>query len=312
MQGQLIKAAQEWASLFTNLPLKKWWRLAPAWISVLMVVLVAKSASDLTWIIFAPDEGSGTAMAQRQNASQAPAASQPRLRTVSSLHLFGVASTAPVVSDAPIEATETKLKLTLRGVFAATDPKQAMAIIADARGEEKVYKKAETIFSGVKLYEIYPDKVILERGGSFETLSLPREDESTSSRPAFVSNRTARPTTRKTQTGVARTRTVRAGKRLDQLKEKLTNEPAEFWKEVRIEPVQDENNQIKGYSFNHNDQQVMSALGLRPGDVITEVNGSPVSDPSVLSSLLTDLGTQSNISLGIERNGQRENLNIQM
>ena len=313
MQGQLKKAAQEWASLFTNLPLKKWWLAAPGWISLLMVILVAKSASDLTWIMFAPDEESGVGPRSRQSASQAPVASpQPRLHTVANLHLFGMASQAPIVSDAPIEATETKLKLTLRGVFAATDPEHAMAIIADARGDEKVYKKSETIFSGVKLYEIYPDKVILERGGSFETLSLPRDETAGSSQTAYVSNRTARPTTRKTQTGVARTRTVRAGKRIEQLREKLTTEPAEFWKEVRIEPVQDESNQIKGYSFNHNDQQVMRALGLRPGDVIVEVNGSPVSDPSVLSSLITDLGSQNSISLGIERNGQRENLNIQM
>jgi general secretion pathway protein C len=229
------------------------------------------------------------------------------------MHLFGVANKAPVVSDAPIEATETKLKLTLRGVFAATDPKNAMAIIADAKGEEKVYQKAETIFSGVKLYEIYPDKVILERGGSFETLSLPRDEEPASSRPAFASSRTARPTTRLPQTDdVTRTRNIRAGNKLDQLKEKLTAEPAEFWKEVRIEPVQDENNQIKGYRFNHNDPQVMRALGLRPGDVILEVNGSPVSDPSVLTGLLNDMGSQGTLSLGIERNGQRENLNIQM
>ena len=56
----------------------------------------------------------------------------------------------------------------------------------------------------------------------------------------------------------------------------------------------------------------MRALGLRPGDIILEVNGNPVSDPSVLSGLLGDLGSQTAISLGIERNGQRENLNIQM
>ncbi len=314
MQGQLTKAAQEWASLFTNLPLKKWWRAAPRWLSVLMVILVAKSASDLTWIIFAPEEKSTAVNQTRQVNSQASPAtgSQPRLHTVANMHLFGVASKAPVVTDAPIEATETKLKLTLHGVFAATDPQNAMAIIADAKGEEKVYKKSETIFSGVKLYEIYPDKVILERGGSFETLSLPREDESTSSRPAFASSTTARPTTRTTNDDVARTRNIHAGDKLDELKQKLTTEPAEFWKEVRIEPVQDENSQIKGYRFTHNDPQIMRALGLRPGDVIMEVNGSPVSDPSVLTSLLTDMGTQGSLSLGIERNGQRENLNIQM
>jgi len=314
MQGQLQKAAQEWASLITNLPLKKWWRAAPRWLSVLMVILVAKSASDLTWIIFAPDEKGGAVNQSRQVNSQSPGAagSQPRLQTVADLHLFGVASKAPVVLDAPIEATETKLKLILRGVFAATDPQNAMAIIADARGEEKVYKKSETIFSGVKLYEIYSDKVILERGGSFETLSLPKDEESTSSRPAFVSSRTARPTTRMPTDEVTRTREIHAGNKLDQLKQKLTTEPTEFWKEVRIEPVQDENSQIKGYRFNHNDPQIMRALGLRPGDVILEVNGSPVSDPSVLTSLLSDLGSQSTLSLGIERNGQRENLNIQM
>ena len=56
MQGQLQKAAQEWASLFTNFPVKKWWRAAPGWVSLILVVLVAKSASDLTWLIFAPAE----------------------------------------------------------------------------------------------------------------------------------------------------------------------------------------------------------------------------------------------------------------
>lgn len=314
MQGQILKAAQEWASLFTNLPLKKWWRAAPRWLSVLMVILVAKSASDLTWIIFAPEEKSTAVNQTRQMNSQAAAAgAQPRLLTVANLHLFGVASKAPIVTDAPIEASETKLKLTLRGVFAATNPENAMAIIADEKGEEKVYKKSETIFSGVKLYEIYADKVILERGGGFETLSLPRDEEPASARPAFASSRTARPTTRTPQTDdVTRTRNIQSAGKLNQLKEKLTTEPAEFWKDVRIEPVQDENSQIKGYRFNHNDPQIMRALGLRPGDVIMEVNGSPVSDPSVLTSLLTEMGSQSSLSLGIERNGQRENLNIQM
>jgi general secretion pathway protein C len=155
--------------------------------------------------------------------------------------------------------------------------------------------------------------VILERGGSFETLSLPREDEPVASRPAFSTRQVARPTTRNVPSDeVSRTRNIQAGDKLDQLKEKLTSEPAEFWKEVRIEPVQDDNSQIKGYRFSHNDPQVMRALGLRPGDVIVEVNGSPVTDPSVLTSLLTDMSSQSTLSLSIERNGQLENLNIQM
>lgn len=316
MQGQLQKAAQEWASLFTNFPVKKWWRAAPLWISVILVVLVAKSASELTWLVFAPDQ---VASSHQQRARMTPlgkTSQQPRLRTVANLHLFGVANKKPVKQDVPIDAPKTGLKLTLRGVFAASIPEQAMALIADARGKEKVYKKSETIFSGVTLYEIYPDKVILERSGSFETLNLPRDKASSNARSSgsrgHVSTRSTRPSMQPKSSGVVRTRTIRAGKRLENLKKELAENPQKFWQNVRIEPVHGENQQIKGYKFNHNDRQMMRALGLRPGDVILEVNGQAVSDPTVLSGLLGDLSSQTNISLGIERNGHRENLNINM
>lgn len=316
MQGQFTRATQEWASLFTNFPVKAWWRRAPVWLSVLFVVLVARSAADMTWLIFAPQVQS--VVGQRLAAAPLPGgpqdtANQPRLQTVAALHLFGEARQKPVVRDAPIEAPKTGLKLTLRGVFAASVPEQAMALIADARGDEKVYQKSDTIFSGVTLYAIYPDKVILERGGNFETLNLPR-DESVSARPVNHVQRQTRPAVvnRNTTADVVRTRTVRAGKRLEQLKQQITENPADFWKNVRIEPVTDENQQIKGYTFSHNDRQMMRALGLRPGDVITEVNGQQVTDPSVLSGLMGELGSASELTLGIERNGRKENININM
>ena len=313
MQGQLQKAAQEWASLFTNFPVKKVWRAAPLWISVILVVLVAKSASELTWLIFAPDQVVSGKQQRSRTAPVSTVKTQPRLRSVADLHLFGVANRKPITQQAPIDAPKTGLKLTLRGVFAASSQEQAMALIADARGKEKVYKKSETIFSGVTLYEIYPDKVILERSGSFETLNLRRDEAGNSGGPRRVSTRTTRPKAQQLgKTGTVRTRTVRAGKRLENLKQALTENPQEFWQNVRIEPVHGSDQQIKGYKFNHKDRQMMRALGLRPGDVIIEVNGQTVSDPSVFSSLLGDLSSQSTLTLGIERNGQRENINISM
>ena len=312
MQGQLQKAAQEWATLFTNFPVKKWWRAAPLWISAILVVLVAKSASELTWLVFAPDDVSLTSQQHAGSSSMAMTTQQPRLRTVANLHLLGSANKKPVVGTAPIDAPKTGLKLTLRGVFATSIPERAMALIADARGKEKVYKKSEVIFSGVTLYEIYPDKVILERSGSFETLSLPRDKLGTIRRPRMMSTRTTRPAAQATSSDVVRTRTVRAGKRLENLKKELAENPQKFWENVRIEPVYGSDRQIKGYKFNHKDRQMMRALGLRPGDVIVEVNGQGVSDPSVFYGLLGDLSSQATISLGIERNGHRENININM
>lgn len=311
MQGQIVKATQEWASLLTNLQWQKVMRVAPKWITAVLVVLVAKSASDLTWLLFAPSEGNKNTRRYQSVRSTKPV--QARLRTVSDLHLFGVAPKHTAVTEAPIEAKETGLKLTLRGVFAADNPTQAMAIIADARGQEKVYRKNETIFSGVTLYAVYPDRVILERSGNFETLSLPRDKANKNSPTTTrVMRNRYRPRPSVTNTGTVRSRTIQGGKQLEKLRNELTQNPQEFWKNVRIEPAYDSSNQIIGYKFEHNDRRIMSAMGLRPGDIIVEVNGQAVSDPSVLSGLMGQLSTATSIRLEIERNGQRENLNINM
>jgi len=313
MQGQLQKATQEWASLFTNLPVKKWWRMAPTWVSFILVVLVAKSTAELTWIIFAPDEVIVSTKPQ-MNAVPVSRSAQPRLRTVANLHLFGEVNRRAPTVKAPVDAPKTGLKLTLRGVFAASEAGQALAMIADARGEEKVYKKNETIFSGVILHDIFSDKVILERSGNFETLTLVEGKQARGRSPVRSTRgranqpRTAAPRS----SSVVRTRTIRAGRRLENLKKKLSENPAEFMAEVQINPVFDEAKQIKGYRFTHKDRQTMRALGLRPGDVILEINGQKVSDPSVLQGLFTELKSSSNILLGIERNGHRENININM
>jgi general secretion pathway protein C len=311
MQGQLAKATQEWASLITNLQWQKIYRAAPKWITLVLVILVAKSAADLTWLIFAPNE-QVKAGAARTQAVASGTPNQARLRTLTDLHLFGVVSKVTAAAQAPIEAKDTNLKLTLRGVFAAEDPAQAMAIIADARGEEKVYRKGETIFSGVTLYQVYPDRVILERSGVFETLRLPRDNDTKSIGPRQVTANAYTPPVPVSVEMPARTRTVQGGKQLNELREQLASNPQEFWKNVRIEPEYDSNNQIIGYRFEHNDRQMMQAMGLRPGDIIVEINGQPVTDPSVLSGLMGQLSTATTLSLGIQRNGQRENLNINM
>jgi len=310
MQGQIVKATQEWASLITNLQWQKVWRRAPKWVAFILVILVAKSAADVTWLVFAPKETSHST-SRRYQRMQTTGPAPARLRSVSDMHLFGVAAKPVVAREAPIEAKETQLKLTLRGVFAADDPERAMAIIADARGQEKVYRRNETIFAGVSLYAVYPDRVILERSGNYETLSLPRDDDKSNHSSSIRSSVSRRPAVAKPEPGM-RTRTIQANKQLEAMRQQIIQDPQEFWKNVRIEPHYDSSNQVDGYTFEHNNRQLMQAMGLRPGDVIVEINGQPVSDPSVLSGLMGQLPSASHLSLGIERNGQRQTLNINM
>jgi len=74
-----------------------------------------------------------------------------------------------------LDAPETRLKLTLRGVFASEDSSGGRAIVGDPQGKEENYAVGDPLPGGAKLSEIYPDRIILERNGRFETLRLPKE-----------------------------------------------------------------------------------------------------------------------------------------
>jgi general secretion pathway protein C len=102
--------------------------------------------------------------------------SRAAIKAIADHHLFGQAAQGrPEVRTSPTLAPETRLKLTLSGVIAATDPQQAArAIIAGPDGQEKSYTIDDRLPGGAVVKEIYPDRVILTRGGKYETLPLPR------------------------------------------------------------------------------------------------------------------------------------------
>jgi len=102
--------------------------------------------------------------------------SRALVRKIASYHLFGHAEKSrPEVRRAPTVAPETRLKLTLSGVLAATAEQQAArAIIAGPDGHGKSYTINDRLPGGAVVKEIHPDRVILTRHGKYETLRLPR------------------------------------------------------------------------------------------------------------------------------------------
>lgn len=306
MQVQLRKATQEWASIFSQFPWQRWWRSAPKIMEMLLVVLLAKAGAEVTWLIFAPSDEVGVAV----NVAALPrtsVAEVARLNTVANLHLFGIPSKLAGPQGAPIDARETGLKLTLRGVFASNEPQQSMAIVADQQNNEKVYVRGDAVVAGVVLYEVYPDRVILERSGSFETLTMPRDGKD---KPSVITPVTSIQTPVNVVPPLGPS--ASAAERVKDLRDSLVNQPKKFWEQVRIDPVADGGTgQIRGFRFNHRDPQVLQAMGLRPDDVIVEVNGLPATDPSVLQNLMNMQGNQE-LRIGVERQGRREELRISM
>ena len=108
-------------------------------------------------------------------------------------HLFGeVAPEAePVKTVVPVDAPDTRLKLSLHGTFSSADAALARAIIADERGNEEMYAVGDILPGNAELSEIQSDKVILLRGGRYEILRLPRDTISGDTGTATISAATA-------------------------------------------------------------------------------------------------------------------------
>ena len=301
-------AQLDWSARLVKIPWQDLLVRAPFWVSVGFTVLIAHGAAQMTWLFATPTQTGGAQIDTNKAQQFKELAGQARLRSLADLHLFGVAQqqTKPraVTQEAPIDAPKTNLKLVLKGVFASNDPDKAMAIIADAAGKEKLYGVGAQVPGNATVHAIYPDRVILERNGRFETLQLPRQRLPEN---AVV----ARPFNRSAAVRSSSRLSADTSKKLQDIKQMLKKDPQSLWKQVRIEPVI-QDGKVYGYKLSHNDAQLMRSVGIENTDVITAVNGYPLDDPAVLYELLSEFDTASEISLTVERNGGTEVLVINM
>lgn len=269
----------------------------PFWVSLLFVVLIAYYLARIAWMLYpasddwtwAPPQMIGAA--QQSNAGGAQSADYG---SIVNAHLFGMAteSAEPVAVVETENAPDTRLNLKLRAAVAATSEDVAHAIIADGSGNEKVYFIKSSIPGGATLHRVHADRVILNRGGVLETLRLPRDFESSA----------ATASTRRTPSA--------ASTQASNVQQLLTNNAASLTEIIRPQPFMP-NGQLKGYRvFPGRNRQQFIALGLRPGDLVTAVNGVALNNPAQGMEIFRSLGDSSQVSVTVERAGKEQQLNL--
>lgn len=283
---------------------------APFWVSLLLVLLIAWYIARLVWAAWPAAEPQWipppVVLASGQPASQAFDPGR-----IVAAHLFGVASAdpepPPVADDDVIDAPDTRLNLRLRGAVMADESRLAHAIIADASGTEKVYFINDNIPGGARLQRVQLDRVVLNRSGTLEVLRLPRELSSAPpppppAAPAPVARSGVRPPT-------ARPRTEPAPATVQ---EAVSQGAAGFLEIVRPAPFMPDG-QLRGYRlFPGPNRQRFNALGLRSGDLVTEINGMALDNPAQGMEIFNSLGETTQVTLTLERDGQPETLNLDL
>lgn len=269
----------------------------PVWVSIIFVILIAYYLAQLTWALL-PSSDQVTWVPPQAGATQAASTrtgnADQKYDTIVDAHLFGIANESGAIAE-PLEtddAPDTRLNLKLRATVATTETEMAHAIIADGSGNEKVYFVKDSVPGGATLHRVNLDRVILNRGGVLEALRLPKE---------FVGGSIAagsRPGVQRAPSGNVNVQQL------------LSQNAATFAEIIRPQPFMP-NGQLKGYRvFPGRNRQQFIALGLRPGDLVTEINGVALNNPTEGMEVFRSLGDSNQVSVTIERNGRPQVLNL--
>lgn len=264
-------------------------RTLPRALAVILVIAIAWQLVQLTWLLLDRADPSDSAAL----VSAPPPASARRqgidVQSIASAHLFG----QPEASDqAPTDAPETQMNLVLSAVFASSDPQKGWAIIGDSPQSAKVYSAGATVRPGTRLHSVFADRVILERGGQLEALPLPKR-----SGPAVAINRPAPPPRASNQFA-------------DNLRRIAESNPGALTEVIRPQPVFADGVQ-RGYRvYPGRNRQQFAKLGLQPGDLITSINGTPLSDPQRGMEIFNTIGSSDRVTVTIERGGQSQELTL--
>ena len=213
-----------------------------------------------------------------------------------SAHLFGVAAAESGGQD-PANAPLTSANLVLAGTIASQDPKHGMAIISDG-SPAKVFSVGDNV-SGATLHSVYLDHVVLDRGGALETLRLPRSSLAGSGPRPMAQHRIAG----------ADPRTVAA---VDNIRRMVQQDPGILDQVMRtVASYDNAAGKLRGFrAYPGRNRAIFSRLGLRPGDLVTAINGTALDDPQHSQEVFNTIQTSDHVTVTIERGGQKQELNL--
>lgn len=241
------------------------------------------------------------------NAAPATAAA-----SVAQWHLFGNPQTVDLAARA-LNAPKTALKLVLRGTLALPDAKDGIAIIADEQNIEHSYNVGDTVAGSAKLAEVYTDHVVLSHDGVAESLQMPGPDE----RAAPTADRAAvraPGAAASVPPGYAPSAGAKSAAAAAGSPGALARmNAADLARQVQFEPVFD-GGRIAGARLSGSGAAaaLMNQIGLKPTDMVTAVNGTPLSSVSNPQQLLDQLGNASSLQITVQRDGRPATLTLNL
>jgi len=208
-------------------------------------------------------------------------------------HLFGNA--AVQASGDAANAPPSSMPLVLAGVLATEDPKEGMAIIGESAQAAKVVAVGQQVPGGAQLHSVYNDRAIIDRGGALESVFLPKQRTGggmAGPAPAPMPMASAEP----------------SEAAIDRMRKLVNDDPGALSQVLRPQPVF-AGGVMKGFRvYPGANRQAFSRMGLRPGDMVTAINGTPLNDKDRAQEIFGTLASSTDARVTITRNGRQQEL----
>jgi general secretion pathway protein C len=228
-----------------------------------------------------------------RRGATAPAARRPLanhaldLAAITNAHLFGA---APAPKQDGANAPQTSIPLVLTGTIAGNDPQNGLAILGQTAQTAKVYAVGDNVPGGAKLHSVYSDRVVVDRDGQLESLALPHQVNAGNAPPPSAAVLQGETTS------------------IERMRRMISEQPGLLADVMRPQPVMD-HGRMNGFRvYPGRDRMAFMRLGLRPGDQVTAINGTPLDDRDRSEQILHTLSSSSEARVTVIRNGQQQDL----
>ena len=260
-------------------------------IQAALLILITRQLAIITWQLV-PDNSPATTHSkniQPYTPTNKNAEPNNSLSVLNGLYLFGKPSVSqkPEPKNVPV----SRLAVRITGLVASSNPKESLVIIRSG-SVDTTYRPGETLRGTQATVDtIYADRVIIRNGGRYESLLM---------YPGEVKKRSA----------AAVNTQPKSKKTVAELRKKLLANPESWTEIVTISPVR-KDGRLHGYRVNPaRYPQQFAQLGLKPNDLAIAINGYDLTNNSEAMKIMSQLSSISQLSLTIERDGQRFEIDL--
>lgn len=280
---------------------------------ILILGIVATALNTARNLLYLPETPITNPTRGNASAKVTSTSSAVDVNALVNLHLFGKpARDDGVVPQSVANAQATRLPLELKAVFAASQNTLSAAIIGQKGQRARLYTVGESVPGNAVLAEVYSQQVLLRRAGKLESLAFPESKYKVSSKSpttAFATNvpvasgdqqknnqPSAEPVVDRdlpTQTKVA--------EELASATQQLMADPGAAIEQLGLTAQSGGGYKVGGVG----NSAYLQTAGLKTGDIIFSINGTPMSNVNNNKALLAELMASGRARLEVMRNNQR-------